>query len=90
MEAVQKELAEVREKAKALRARWQQERGAIGRIAELKTRLEALRFEAEEQTRKGNLQRAAELQYGEIPQGRSRAAQAHRTAPADGQSPHAC
>ena len=68
MEIVQKELAEVREKSKALRARWQQERGAIGRIAELKTHLEALRFEAEEQTRKGNLQRAAELQYGEIPQ----------------------
>ena len=65
--AVQKELAEIREKAKSLRARWQQERGAIGRIAELKTKLEALRFEAEEQTRKGNLQRAAELQYGEIP-----------------------
>ena len=44
-----------------LRARWQQERGAIGRIAELKSKLESLRFEAEEQTRKGNLQRAAEL-----------------------------
>jgi len=67
MEIVQKELAEVREKAAGLRARWQTERGAIGRIAELKTHLEALRFEAEEQTRKGNLQRAAELQYGEIP-----------------------
>src|SRR5580698_4180142 len=67
MEIVQKELAEVREKSQGLRARWQTERGAIGRIAELKTHLEALRFEAEEQTRKGNLQRAAELQYGEIP-----------------------
>jgi ATP-dependent Clp protease ATP-binding subunit ClpB len=65
--AVQKELAEVREKSQGLRARWQKERGAIGHIAELKTKLEALRFEAEEQTRKGNLQRAAELQYGEIP-----------------------
>src|SRR6202522_3309085 len=67
MEIVQKELAEVRETAAGLRARWQTERGAIGRIAELKTRLEALRFEMSEQTRKGNLQRAAELQYGEIP-----------------------
>ena len=64
---MQKEFAEVREKAKSLRARWQKERGAIGNIAELKTHLEGLRFEAEEQTRKGNLQRAAELQYGEIP-----------------------
>ena len=67
LEAVQKELAGVREKAAGLRARWQQERSAIGKIAELKTRLEGLRFEAEENTRKGNLQRAAELQYGEIP-----------------------
>jgi len=67
LEAVQKEVAGVREKARGLRARWQKERGAIGRIAELKTKIEGLRFEAEDQTRKGNLQRAAELQYGEIP-----------------------
>jgi ATP-dependent Clp protease ATP-binding subunit ClpB len=67
MEIIQRELADVREKSQSLRARWQQERGAIGRIAELKTHLEELRFQAEEQTRKGNLQRAAELQYGEIP-----------------------
>ncbi|MDP9121266.1 MAG: AAA family ATPase, partial [Acidobacteriota bacterium] len=67
LEAVQKELAEVRETASALRARWQMERGSIDRIAALKTRLEELRFQADEQTRKGNLHRAAELQYGEIP-----------------------
>jgi ATP-dependent Clp protease ATP-binding subunit ClpB len=67
LEAVDRELAEVKESASALRARWQKERGAIGRIAELKEKLEALRFQAEEETRNGNLQRAAELQYGEIP-----------------------
>ena len=67
MEVVERELAEVKEKASGLRARWQTERGAIGKIAELKERLEGLRFEAGEETRKGNLQRAAELQYGEIP-----------------------
>src|SRR5580698_9933635 len=64
---VERELAEVQEKASGLRARWQKERGAIGQVAELKQKLEALRFEAEDATRKGNLQRAAELQYGEIP-----------------------
>jgi ATP-dependent Clp protease ATP-binding subunit ClpB len=64
---VERELAEVREHASGLRARWQKERGAIGEIASLKERLEALRFEAEQATRKGDLQRAAELQYGEIP-----------------------
>jgi ATP-dependent Clp protease ATP-binding subunit ClpB len=67
MEVVERELAEVQEKASGLRARWQTERGAIGRIAELKEKLESLRFHAQEETRKGNLQRAAELQYGEIP-----------------------
>ena len=67
MEEVERELAEVQEKASGLRARWQTERGAIGKIAELKEALESLRFQAGEETRKGNLQRAAELQYGEIP-----------------------
>ena len=66
-EIVERELAEVKEQAAGLRARWQKERGAIGKIAELKEKLEALRFQMQEETRKGNLQRAAELQYGEIP-----------------------
>ncbi len=64
---VERELAEVRELAAGLRARWQKERGAIGNIAALKEKLEQLRFEADQATRKGDLQRAAELQYGEIP-----------------------
>jgi len=67
LEVVEKELAEIKEQAAGLRARWQKERGAIGRIAELKEELEGLRFQMQEETRKGNLQRAAELQYGEIP-----------------------
>ena len=67
LESVERELAEVKESAAGLRARWQTERGAIGKIAELKETLEGLRFQMGEETRKGNLQRAAELQYGEIP-----------------------
>jgi ATP-dependent Clp protease ATP-binding subunit ClpB len=67
LEIVERELAEVKEKAAGLRARWQKERGAIGKIAELKEELDSLRFQMGEETRKGNLQRAAELQYGEIP-----------------------
>jgi ATP-dependent Clp protease ATP-binding subunit ClpB len=67
LEEVQRELAEVNEQASSLRARWQTERGAIGKVAELKAKLESARFQMTEETRKGNLQRAAELQYGEIP-----------------------
>ena len=68
----------MRETASGLRARWQTERGAIGKIAGLKERLEKLRFEMGEETRKGNLQRAAEMQYGEIPAARARVEDADR------------
>ncbi len=67
LEVVERELAALREKATGLRARWQKEREAITRLADLKKKVEALRFEAEEQTRLGNLERAAQIQYGELP-----------------------
>ncbi len=66
-EEVEREVAALREKITALRARWTKEREAISRIGEIKKRIEALRFEAEEQTRKGMLDRAAQIQYGELP-----------------------
>ncbi len=64
---IERELSTLKEQINSLRARWQQERGAITRISELKKQMEALRFEAEEQTRKGQLERAAQIQYGELP-----------------------
>ncbi|HLY42229.1 MAG TPA: ATP-dependent chaperone ClpB [Terracidiphilus sp.] len=67
LEEVERELAALKEKTTALRARWTKEREAISRVAELKKKIEALRFEAEEQTRKGMLDRAAQIQYGELP-----------------------
>ena len=67
MEEVERELATLKENITALRSRWNQEREAITRISELKKQIEALRFEAEEQTRKGQLDRAAQIQYGELP-----------------------
>jgi ATP-dependent Clp protease ATP-binding subunit ClpB len=67
LEQVEREVAQLREKATALRARWQKEREAITRLSDVKKHVEALRFEAEEQTRRGNLERAAQIQYGELP-----------------------
>jgi ATP-dependent Clp protease ATP-binding subunit ClpB len=67
LEEVERHLASLKEQITALRARWTKERDAITRITELKKRIEALRFEAEEQTRKGQLDRAAQIQYGELP-----------------------
>jgi ATP-dependent Clp protease ATP-binding subunit ClpB len=67
LEEVDREVAELRERITALRARWTKERDAITRISDLKKQIESLRFEAEEQTRKGQLDRAAQIQYGELP-----------------------
>ena len=66
-EVVERELAALKEKSTGLRARWQHEREAITRLSELKKQVEAKRFEAEEQTRAGQLERAAQIQYGELP-----------------------
>src|ERR1700744_1573589 len=68
LEGVGRELAALKEKATGLRARWQTEREAITRLTEVKKKIEALRFEMEEQTRRGNLERSAAIQYGELPQ----------------------
>jgi ATP-dependent Clp protease ATP-binding subunit ClpB len=67
MEDVERELAAKKEQITALRARWTQEREAITRMSDLKKQIEALRFEGEEMTRKGQLDRAAQIQYGELP-----------------------
>jgi ATP-dependent Clp protease ATP-binding subunit ClpB len=64
---IERELSTLKEQINSLRARWQQERGAITRIADLKKQIEALRFEMEAETRKGQLERAAQIQYGDLP-----------------------
>ena len=64
---VEREVAQLTEKITALRARWTKEREASSHITDVKKKIEALRFEAEEQTRKGMLDRAAQIQYGELP-----------------------
>ncbi|MDN5748254.1 MAG: ATP-dependent chaperone ClpB [Pseudonocardia sp.] len=65
--ALRAELAEQKEQLAALTARWQNERGAIEGVRELKEQLEALRGESERAERDGDLGRAAELRYGTIP-----------------------
>src|SRR6266513_1193367 len=65
--AIEKELAEIRERANALRARWKQEREAITHVKELKEKLDQLRNDEQVATRRGDLERAAQIRYGELP-----------------------
>ncbi|HEX7118940.1 MAG TPA: ATP-dependent chaperone ClpB [Longimicrobiales bacterium] len=66
-DAIDAELAELRERSNAMKTRWQAEKVQIGRIREIKERIDALKVEAERATRTGDLNRAAEIQYGEVP-----------------------
>jgi ATP-dependent Clp protease ATP-binding subunit ClpB len=61
------ELAELKEEADELTLHWQNEKQAIAKIRSLKEELEALRTEAELAERDADLNRAAELRYGAIP-----------------------
>jgi ATP-dependent Clp protease ATP-binding subunit ClpB len=67
-EAIESELAELRERSGEMRAQWEKEKQAIQGVRETKERLEQARMEADRAEREANLQRAAELRYGEIPE----------------------
>jgi ATP-dependent Clp protease ATP-binding subunit ClpB len=67
-EAIERELAELKERSDAMKAQWLSEKQAIQGVRDLKARLEEARMEAERAERAADLQRAAELRYGEIPE----------------------
>jgi ATP-dependent Clp protease ATP-binding subunit ClpB len=64
---VEAELAELRERSNAMKAQWQAEKEAIGGLQAKKADLERLRMEADQATRRGDLQKAAEISYGKLP-----------------------
>ena len=66
-EVVAREIAELREASAGMKAQWQSEKLAIEQLRGLKAEVESLRAEVEQATRRGDLQKAAELRYGTIP-----------------------
>jgi ATP-dependent Clp protease ATP-binding subunit ClpB len=67
-EALEREIATLREKSNAMKAQWQAEKGALQEIQHLKAEIENVRREIDEATRRGDLQKAAELRYGRLPE----------------------
>src|SRR3954466_1836713 len=67
-EALDRELADLREQADAMTAQWQAEKEAIDGVRSVKERLEQAHRDVERAEREADLQRAAELRYGEIPE----------------------
>jgi ATP-dependent Clp protease ATP-binding subunit ClpB len=68
LEKLEKELSELRERSTGMKAEWQLEKQAIAKVKSIKERIEQGRFELETATRAGDLNKAAELRYGLLPQ----------------------
>ena len=64
---IQKELAELRDEFNAGKAKWENEKNAIGKVQKLREELEAANAQLDKAQREYDLNRAAELQYGAIP-----------------------
>ncbi|MEE9607162.1 MAG: ATP-dependent chaperone ClpB [Myxococcota bacterium] len=65
---VEREIAELRDQCGAMKTRWENEKNAISHVRELKEKREELNAELERAQRAGNLERAAEIRYGELVQ----------------------
>jgi ATP-dependent Clp protease ATP-binding subunit ClpB len=68
LQTLEKELADLEERAAALTARWSAEKAKLSNAQKLKSELDALRIELANAQRRGEYQRAGELAYGRIPE----------------------
>ena len=68
LKAITDELSEARVQADAMRSQWQKERSAIHKLQELREKIEQVRIDAEKAERQYDLNKAAELRHGKLPQ----------------------
>jgi len=66
IELLDKDIAELRDKERQLRARWEGEKALVNRIQQDKQQMESLRFEADRAEREGNYERVAEIRYSRL------------------------
>jgi ATP-dependent Clp protease ATP-binding subunit ClpB len=67
LKRLEKELADLKDKSKALTAQWQNEKAAVNAVSVVQSQLEQAKIELEQARRKGDLTKSAEIQYGKIP-----------------------
>jgi ATP-dependent Clp protease ATP-binding subunit ClpB len=88
LDSLERELANLQERAKEVRERWQQEKGAIEAIRDIKKRIEEVRHDAERAELAADFGRAAELRYGTLTElERAVAAEQQRLADLQGARP---
>ena len=67
IEEIEKELADLEERKRQLEAQFEEEKAIFNKIAEIKNAIEQAKAEAEKAKREGDFNKAAEIEYGEIP-----------------------
>ncbi len=67
LDEIRRELSDMREQLKEMKARWENERGSITRLQDLRKEMEQISGEIDKAKREYNLNKAAELQYGRLP-----------------------
>ncbi len=67
LERISSELADLKEELRGLEARWEAEKASLNRVGDIKEQIDQLRTEADRYSREGDLAKAAELLYGQIP-----------------------
>ena len=67
LKLIDKTLADLKEKSKALTAQWQNEKASVNAVSVVQSQLEQAKIELEQAQRKGDLSKSAEVQYGKIP-----------------------
>ncbi|HZU99267.1 MAG TPA: AAA family ATPase, partial [Planctomycetota bacterium] len=79
LSAVKREVSELEEQARGMRAQWLREKELIDQIRKMQPEVEAFRAEAERAQRAGDLGKAAEISYGKIPELEKRIEQLRKT-----------
>src|SRR5690606_25973810 len=78
--ALEQELANLREQSDVMKAQWQAEKSGIEKVHAMRAEIDSLRTEVEQASRAGDLQRAAELRHGRIPELERQIAEAEKLA----------
>jgi ATP-dependent Clp protease ATP-binding subunit ClpB len=78
LEKLERELADLRERSHQLQARWQTEKEAIANLRDIKEQIEQMQNEIDQAERRSDLERAARLRYGELPNLEARREQAEQ------------
>ena len=84
--ALQKELAEMREQFKAMKAQWDNEKNSIGKVQSIREQIEQTNAAIEKAEREYDLNKAAELKYGQLPSLQKQLAEEEKKAESAGQS----